>query len=111
MQEKEKARLRELAPAARGSQEAGFTQPSLYLFLHVCTDMQEKVKARLRELAPAARGSQEEGFTQPLANVILLPQCFTFVSIYAIRDDHKESASQRQSKQKILYVMNFMGPS
>ena len=26
-----------IAPAARESQEAGFTQPSLYLFLHVCT--------------------------------------------------------------------------
>ena len=36
MQEKAKARLRELAPAARGSQEAGFTQPSLHIFLHVC---------------------------------------------------------------------------
>ena len=36
MQEKVKARLRELAPAVRGSQEAVFTQPSLHLFLHVC---------------------------------------------------------------------------
>ena len=36
MQEKVKARLRELAPAARVSQEAGFTQPSLRLILHVC---------------------------------------------------------------------------
>ena len=36
MQEKAKARLRELAPTARGGQEAGFTQPSLHLFLHVC---------------------------------------------------------------------------
>ena len=32
MQEKAKARLREFAPAARGS-----TQPRLHLFLHVCT--------------------------------------------------------------------------
>ena len=37
MQEKVKARLRELAPAARGCQEAGITQPSLQLFLHFCT--------------------------------------------------------------------------
>ena len=36
MQEKAKARLCELAPAARGSQEAGFTQPSLHLSLHFC---------------------------------------------------------------------------
>ena len=37
MQEKAEARMRELAPpAAKGSQEAGFTQPSLHLFLHVC---------------------------------------------------------------------------
>ena len=36
MQEKAMARLREIAPAARGSQGAGFTQPSLHLFLHVC---------------------------------------------------------------------------
>ena len=36
MQEKAKARLCELAPAARGSQEAGFTQPRLHLFLHIC---------------------------------------------------------------------------
>ena len=37
MQEKAMARLPELAPAARGSQEAGITQPSLHFFLHVCT--------------------------------------------------------------------------
>ena len=36
MQEKTKARLRELTPAARWSQEAGSTQPSLHLFLHAC---------------------------------------------------------------------------
>ena len=36
MQEKAKARLRELVPAARGSQDAGFTKPSLHLFLHIC---------------------------------------------------------------------------
>ena len=36
MQEKAKARLCELAPAARGSQEAGFTQPGLNLFPHIC---------------------------------------------------------------------------
>ena len=35
MQEKAKDRLRELAPTARGSQEAVFTQPSLHIFLHV----------------------------------------------------------------------------
>ena len=35
MQEKAKAKLCELAPAAKGSQEAGFTQPSLHLFLYV----------------------------------------------------------------------------
>ena len=35
MQGRAKARLCELAPAARGSQEAGFTQPSLHLFLYV----------------------------------------------------------------------------
>ena len=29
------AKLRELAPAARGRQEAGITQPSLHLFLHI----------------------------------------------------------------------------
>ena len=44
MQEKAKARLRELAPpGARRSQEAGSTQPSLCLFLHVCT---YKVRSR-----------------------------------------------------------------
>ena len=37
MQETANARLRELAPAASGCQEAGFTQPSLHLLLHVCT--------------------------------------------------------------------------
>ena len=36
MQEKATARFCELAPAARGSQEAGITQPSLHLFLHIC---------------------------------------------------------------------------
>ena len=36
MQAKAKARLCELAPAARGSQEAGFTQPGLNLFPHIC---------------------------------------------------------------------------
>ena len=35
MQEKAKARLCELAPAARGSQEAGFMPPNLHLFLHI----------------------------------------------------------------------------
>ena len=35
MQGKAKARLREVALTARG--EAGFTQPSLRIFLHVCT--------------------------------------------------------------------------
>ena len=35
VQEKMKARLRELAPC--GQREAGFTQLSLHLFLHVCT--------------------------------------------------------------------------
>ena len=37
MQEKAKARLRELAHTSRGNQEAGFTQPSLRLLMHVCT--------------------------------------------------------------------------
>ena len=36
MQEKANAKLRELMPAARGSQEVALTQPSLHLFLHVC---------------------------------------------------------------------------
>ena len=44
MQEKAKARLRELASAARGSQEAGFTQPSLHLFLYVCEVVSPEVK-------------------------------------------------------------------
>ena len=43
MQEKAKARLGELAPAARGRQEAGFTQPTIRLFLHVCTSFSAQV--------------------------------------------------------------------
>ena len=39
MQEKEKARLCELAPVARRSLEAGFTQPFLHLFWHICTEI------------------------------------------------------------------------
>ena len=42
MQEKTKARLCELASAARGSQEAGFTQPSFHLFLNICTSSPNK---------------------------------------------------------------------
>ena len=38
MKEKAKARLRELAPMAIGSQKAGFTQ--LYFFLHFCTQLE-----------------------------------------------------------------------
>ena len=36
MQEKAKARLCEPHPAARGSLDTGFTQPSINLFLHFC---------------------------------------------------------------------------
>ena len=39
MQEKTKARFCEPAPAARGSQEAGFTQPSLHLFVYFFTNI------------------------------------------------------------------------
>ena len=39
MQEKARGRLHELAHAAGGNQEAGFTQPSLHLFLQICINL------------------------------------------------------------------------
>ena len=52
LQERAKARLRELPPAARGSQEAGFTQPSLRLFLYVCSTQWCRVLSeRVREIS------------------------------------------------------------
>ena len=49
MQEKAKTRLCELAPAARGSEEAGFTQPSLNLFLHLCILIRVELRRSLMQ--------------------------------------------------------------
>ena len=46
MQEKVRGRLHELAHAAGGNQEAGFTQPSLRFFLQICIIKQNLVLAR-----------------------------------------------------------------
>ena len=48
MQEKVKARLRELAPRGQKEAGAGSTQPSLRLFLHVCTGFAFRFEHRKR---------------------------------------------------------------
>ena len=56
MQEKARARLGELA---RGSPEAGFTQPNIHIFLHVCTTSRtESYEARANEECRKSRAER-----------------------------------------------------